>query len=48
MHDTLGESVQIFAHTLYNHYSAPKELDFDSQSKNVFVINEKLKHYNAP
>ena len=50
MHESLGESVQIFAHTLYNHYSAPDGFDFDTLNDNysAFIDDPSLDTYNAP
>ena len=50
MTETLGESVQIFAHTLYNHYSAPDGFDFDTLNDNysAFIDDPSLDTYNAP
>lgn len=49
MYDSLGSSVQIFAHTLYYHYSCPIGLDFDTLSDDSpFITDESLDTYNAP
>jgi hypothetical protein len=49
MHETLGDSVQILAHALYHHYSAPDNFDFDTLSDNSpFIDDEALDTYNAP
>ena len=50
MNESLGESVQIFAHTLYNHYSAPDGFDFDTLNDNysAFIDDPSLDTYNAP
>ena len=50
MNESLGESAQIFAHTLYNHYSAPNGFDFDTLNDNysAFIDDPSLDTYNAP
>jgi len=49
MWNSLGESTQILAHTLYHHYSAPSGFDFDTLSDDSpFIIDESLDTYNAP
>ena len=49
MWEPLGETVQILAHTLYHHYSAPDGFDFDTLSNDApFIIDEALDTYNAP
>ena len=49
MFDSLGDSVQIFAHADYNLYQQPDGFDFDTLSDNEpFIIDESLTTYNAP
>ena len=50
MNESLGDKAQIFAHTLYNHYSAPDGFDFDTLADNyeAFIDDPSLDTYNAP
>ena len=50
MNESLGDRAQIFAHTLYNHYSAPDGFDFDTLADNyeAFIDDPSLDTYNAP
>ena len=48
MWNTLGESAQIFAHTLYNLYVPPKGFDWDTLgSDDPFIEDKSLSTYNA-
>lgn len=51
MNESLGETSQIFAHTLYNHYCSPSGFDFDStvyDDYSPFISDPNLDTYNAP
>jgi hypothetical protein len=49
MWESLGESAQIFCHTLYNNYGAPTGFDFDDLSDDPpFIVDQTLDTYNAP
>ena len=49
MHETLGDSVQILTHALYNGYYSPDSFDFDTLSADApFIDDESLDTYNAP
>ena len=49
MNESLGNNVQILAHALYAHYSAPAGFDFDTLSNDPpFIDDESLETYNAP
>lgn len=46
---SLGNQTEIFAHTLYNHYSAPNGFGFDaSQGDPKWINDENSEDYNAP
>lgn len=49
MHETLGDSVQILTHALYNMYWTPDGFDFDTVSGDApFIDDDSLDTYNAP
>jgi hypothetical protein len=37
---SLGNDIQIFTHTLYNHYSSPEDMNFDILDNNEPWIND--------
>ena len=48
MHTTLGAEAEIFAHVMYNHYSAPPSFDFDKYGDGKALITDKSDHrFNA-
>jgi len=50
MNESLGDRAEIFAHTMYKHYSAPDGFDFEDTAWTYvpFIDDPDLDTYNAP